>query len=346
MEWYIITIFCIIITFIVSYYIPKGKIKKANEELDKQEQEKRLQIKDLETEYQKTLNQIQQDKNNWELEKNRSKTQLIQEQQNLQLEVRGLQEQKKEILNTLEIEAKESGRIFKEQQIQIAEEQIEKAKLEMFSEYSQASEQAKENYLQLLEDSVKDFNKNTELAEQSYQEMFNKLKEYSEKVSAAVQASKRSELDKQQKNFYRLQLSDVDIEEIKRIRSIEPYLRNKEPLNKVIWKVYYEKPYTDLIGRVVGTGRKIGIYKITNLENEMCYVGQSNDIASRWKQHIKRGVGAETPTRNKLYPAMLEIGVENFTFEIIEECDAKDLNEREDFWQQYFHSIEFGYSIK
>ena len=108
--------------------------------------------------------------------------------------------------------------------------------------------------------------------------MVNKLKEYSEKVSAAVQASKRSELDRQQKNFYRLQLSDVDIEEIKRIRSIEPYLRNKEPLNKVIWKVYYEKPYTDLVGRVVGTGRKIGIYKITNLENEMCYVGQSVKI--------------------------------------------------------------------
>jgi hypothetical protein len=31
-----------------------------------------------------------------------------------------------------------------------------------------------------------------------------------------------------------------------------PYLRDPEALNKVIWKIYYEKPYTDLIGRVVG----------------------------------------------------------------------------------------------
>ena len=29
-------------------------------------------------------------------------------------------------------------------------------------------------------------------------------------------------------------------------------VRDKEPLNKVIYKCYYEKPYTDLIGRVVG----------------------------------------------------------------------------------------------
>ena len=75
------------------------------------------------------------------------------------------------------------------------------------------------------------------------------------------------ELERQEKDFYRLQLSDIDLEEIKRIRSIEPYLRKKEPLNKVVWKVYYEKPYTDLVGRVIGTGRHTGIYKITNINN-------------------------------------------------------------------------------
>ena len=78
----------------------------------------------------------------------------------------------------------------------------------------------------------------------------------------------------------------------------------------------------------------------------MCYVGQAVNIADRWKQHIKRGLGAETPTKNKLYPAMAEFGVENFTFEIIEECDKAKLNDREDYWQEYFKAKEFGYSIK
>ena len=70
------------------------------------------------------------------------------------------------------------------------------------------------------------------------------------------------------------------------------------------------------------------------------------NLADRWKQHIKRGIGAETPTRNKLYPAMLEYGVENFTFEIVEECERSKLNEREDYWQEYFHARDYGYSIK
>ena len=55
-------------------------------------------------------------------------------------------------------------------------------------------------------------------------------------------------------------------------------------------------------------------------------------MADRWKQHIKRGVGAEAPTRNKLYPAMYELGPENFTFEVLEECERTKLDEREDFW--------------
>ena len=78
----------------------------------------------------------------------------------------------------------------------------------------------------------------------------------------------------------------------------------------------------------------------------MCYVGQAANIADRWKQHIKRGIGAEPLTRNKLYPAMLAIGVENFTFEIIEECSRNDLNDREDYWQDFYKAKEFGYSIK
>jgi hypothetical protein len=70
-------------------------------------------------------------------------------------------------------------------------------------------------------------------------------------------------------------LPQIDIDEISLLRSIEPRLRDKDILNKVIWKSYYEKPTTDLIGRVIGSGIHTGIYKITNLENQMCYVGQA-----------------------------------------------------------------------
>jgi hypothetical protein len=135
-------------------------------------------------------------------------------------------------------------------------------------------------------------------------ELDEELSEKQSIVNAAVEASKRAREMEEEKDFYKLQLSDIDIEEIEKLRSIVPYLRNAEPINKVIWKVYYEKPYTDLIGRVLGSGAHTGIYKITNIQNNMCYVGQAANISERWRQHIKRGVGAETATRNKLYPAM------------------------------------------
>lgn len=163
---------------------------------------------------------------------------------------------------------------------------------------------------------------------------------------AAVLAAKRAEEMKTAKDFYRIQLNDIDVEEIKALRSIEHLLRDKEPLNKIIWKCYYEKPTTDLIGRVIGGGIHTGIYKITEIETGKCYVGQAANLADRWKQHIKRGVGADAPTRNKLYPAMIAAGPENFTFEVIEECTRALLDEREDYWQDYFKAKEFGYSIK
>ena len=43
---------------------------------------------------------------------------------------------------------------------------------------------------------------------------------------------------------------------------------------------------------------------------------------------------------------MLKFGVENFSFEIVEICAKEQLNEREQYWQDYFKAKEFGYSIK
>lgn len=200
-------------------------------------------------------------------------------------------------------------------------------------------EQSKASKQQELDDFIQQCTDQIQLAQ-------SQLDRLQKKVDSATEVVKRAEAEQNEKEFYRIHLSNEDVEEIKRIRSIEPYLRNKEPLNKIIWKYYYEKPVNEMIGRVIGPGTHIGIYKITEMESGKCYVGQSVDLSSRFKQHIKRGIGAETPTKNKLYPAMLSIGPENFTFEVVEECEKNQLDEREDYYQQFFHAIDYGYSIK
>ena len=247
---------------------------------------------------------------------------------------------------TLQKQAEEASNAIYEKSYELANEKMSQAAEEMSNRYRQLEQSAEEEYLVMLEDCSKSFQAQILNKQNELNSINEQIAELASKLDAAIAANKRAEELLTQQDFYRLQLTSIDVEEIKRLREVLVYLRDSEPLNKVIWKVYYEKPYTDLIGRVVGTGTHTGIYKITNIENQMCYVGQAANIADRWRQHIKRGVGAETPTRNKLYPAMAEYGVENFTFEIIEECDRSLLNEREDYWQEYFHAKDYGYSIK
>lgn len=246
----------------------------------------------------------------------------------------------------LEKQAEESSNAIYKKSWELANEKMSNASEAMSKQYEQAKQIAENDYLETLKDCANSFTSQINDKKNELKKVQDELTDLVQKLNSAVEANKRAEEIKQKQDFYRLQLTAIDLDEIKRLREVEPYLREKEPLNKVIWKVYYEKPYTDLIGRVVGTGIHTGIYKITNIENQMCYVGQAVNIADRWKQHIKRGIGAEAPTRNKLYPAMLEVGVENFTFEIVEECDKSKLNEREDYWQEFFHAKDFGYSIK
>ena len=246
----------------------------------------------------------------------------------------------------LEKQAEESSNAIYKKSWELANEKMSNASEAMSKQYEQAKQIAENDYLETLKDCANSFTSQINDKKNELKKVQDELADLVQKLNSAVEANKRAEEIKQKQDFYKLQLTAIDLDEIKRLREVEPYLREKEPLNKVIWKVYYEKPYTDLIGRVVGTGIHTGIYKITNIENQMCYVGQAVNIADRWKQHIKRGIGAEAPTRNKLYPAMLEVGVENFTFEIVEECDKSKLNEREDYWQEFFHAKDFGYSIK
>lgn len=253
---------------------------------------------------------------------------------------------KKKILDDNYQQASLNAEMYCQKANELASEKLAQSAEQMAQKYQQAEDNYQQEYLKAIEESTKEYTNLIIQKQEELNKISQELVEAKAKQNAIVEANKRAEEVKQKEQFYKLNLSEIDIEEIKKLRSIIPYLRSAEPINKVIWKVYYEKSYTDLIGRVIGQGIHTGIYKITNIENQKCYIGQAVNIADRWKQHIKRGVGAEAPTRNKLYPAMYELGPEQFTFEILEECDKSLLDSREDYWQEFYQAKEFGYSIK
>ena len=265
--------------------------------------------------------------------------------QELYYEVGCLNAQKKELSDSVK-EAKETSEQYYDTLMNSVMNRFEMSAQSLGYKYQEAEEDYKKEYSALMEECLTEYQNKIDSHKAELKDLRIQLDDAHNIVNAAVEANRRAEEIKEQQNYYKLILLKEDIEEIEKLREVVPYLRDPSTLNKVIWKVYYEKPYTDLIGRVVGNKPTTGIYKITNIDNGMCYVGQAVNIAERWRQHIKRGLGAETPTRNKLYPAMAQFGVENFTFEIVEKCPAAALNEKEDYWQDYFHAKDFGYSIK
>ena len=277
------------------------------------------------------------------------KQQLEKVTKDLQIELGSLQGKRDEIqssISALEQQAKESADIFYQKNMELAQTNLDKSLENASNYYNAQAEQYQSDYQNIMADCAQSISNLIAEKKIELDKLDKAIQEQQKKVDASVEASKRAEEIRVKNDFYKLVLPVEDLDEIKELHEVGKHLRNPEPLNKVIWKCYYEKPTTDLIGRVIGSGTHTGIYKITNLTNQMCYVGQAANLAERWKQHIKRGLGADPITKNKLYPAMKAIGVENFSFEVIEECERSKLDEREDYWQDFFKAKEFGYSIK
>ena len=88
-----------------------------------------------------------------------------------------------------------------------------------------------------------------------------------------------------------------------------------------------------------------GIYKITNLINQKSYIGQSKTIEVRWRHHK---AAAKDPSNKgyeyPLYRAIRKYGIENFIFEIIEECSLEELDIKEQYYINKYNSIQNGYN--
>lgn len=84
-----------------------------------------------------------------------------------------------------------------------------------------------------------------------------------------------------------------------------------------------------------------GIYCIQNKLDGRIYIGQSNDIPKRW-QAEKWGNINKT-----LKDDFAKLGINSFSFYILEECSVDNLDTREMFYIRLYHSYdrEFGYNI-
>ena len=213
------------------------------------------------------------------------------------------------------------------------------------------------NQQQLAKQKVKAINKNTQQeisiihqdlqnirrsAAQQKEQIQNELNKLKASLSAGVEARLREQQKKDKINFYKLSINDADLADVKMLENLKTSFHKPVVLSKLIWTQYFQKQMTELCDRVLGKKTVCGIYKITNLLTEQCYIGQSVNISDRWKQHCKCGLGIEASATNVLYNSMQKDGVWNFTFELLQECPRNLLNEKEAFWIDTYSSNIYG----
>lgn len=88
----------------------------------------------------------------------------------------------------------------------------------------------------------------------------------------------------------------------------------------------------------------IGIYKITNKINNLSYIGQSTQIEQRFREH-KKSYNWYREKNKKLYKDILEYGINNFSFEILEECSIEKLNNKEQYYIKYYNTYPDQYNM-
>lgn len=88
-----------------------------------------------------------------------------------------------------------------------------------------------------------------------------------------------------------------------------------------------------------------GIYKIENKINGHVYIGQSINIARRWRTHKNQyNQSDNNQYESSLYRAIRKYGLDNFSFEVLEECSRDQLNQKEIYWIKYYNSYLDGYN--
>lgn len=86
------------------------------------------------------------------------------------------------------------------------------------------------------------------------------------------------------------------------------------------------------------------IYKITNLINGYAYIGQTiQKLTDRWAAHCRKG-SSKAEANMVVKKAIQKYGKQNFTFEVLEECEKDLLDSREQYYIELYSTYVNGYN--
>lgn len=196
-----------------------------------------------------------------------------------------------------------------------------------------------ESYRKALEEKYKNLEENAQQEFQAKQRSYSdelsylkkELEDFRSRREAVNEAIRRERELIEKEDFYKIQLTQNDIEDIKILDSMKNRLSHKEVLPKVIWESIARRPVSEMIKRVVG--QKVGgIYKITYIPTGEAYIGRTVNFKDRWQAHIQTALGMEKAASSTLHTHMARNGIWNYSFEILEEVPKDKQSEREKFY--------------
>lgn len=194
-------------------------------------------------------------------------------------------------------------------------------------------------YRKALEEKYKNLEESAQQEFQAKQRSYNnelfylrrELEDFRSRRDAINEAIRRERELIEKEDFYKIQLTQNDIEDIKILDSMKNRLSHKEVLPKVIWESIARRPVSEMIKRVVG--QKVGgIYKITYIPTGEAYIGRTVNFKDRWQAHIQTALGMEKAASSTFHTHMARNGIWNYSFEILEEVPKDKQSEREKFY--------------
>jgi cell division protein FtsL len=263
----------------------------------------------------------------------------IKEKEKIQQEILNLSYEKTKLLEDITKEKEKIEELYENEKNQISEQ---------LKIYRQNTDYASDKYFENLELQYQNaetaYKKKIETLNIEFNKTNQELQKLKDTLAASIQARVREKEIQNDLAFYCLQISDIDKTDITRLEQVKKTLNKPRVLSMLIWQTWFQKPLKALSANILGTKTITGIYKITNIETGECYIGQASDIATRWAEHAKCGLGIDTPANNKLYQAMQEYGLWSFSWELLEECPRDLLNEKEKYYIELYDSYNFGYN--
>ena len=172
--------------------------------------------------------------------------------------------------------------------------------------------------------------------------LLEEIDDFKKKQSVINEEILRRRQVEEQQQFFKINLDETAIRDIQILLSIREKLISRENLDKLIYDVYISKPVMEMVKRVLAGGAPSGIYKITRLKTGEIYIGKSTDIKKRWTEHCKTAFGVGSIAHSVLHTTMKRDGIENFTFELLEEVPKDKLTEREKYWITFYDSKSYG----